>query len=58
MVQKLNLNYDEVLDVFNRLGSYRKTAKVFNTSHVTISKILNNYIKDNEKYNLKNIKRL
>lgn len=55
MSEKLNLNYDEVLEVFNNLGSYRKTAKFFNTSHPTISKILNNPIKDNEKYNLKNI---
>ena len=57
MSRKLDLDYEEVLNTYNQLNSYRKTAKHFNTSHTTIINLLNNHIKDNEKFNLNSIQR-
>ncbi len=57
MSRKLDLDYEEVLNIYNQLNSYRKTAKHFNTSHTTIINLLNNHIKDNEKFNLNSIQR-
>lgn len=56
-MKKVNLNYDEVRTAYDQLHSLRKTAKCFDVSHETISKILKSdiHIKDLEKYNLKNI---
>ena len=55
-MRKIDLNYEEVLNLYEKYGNYRDVASKLNVSVSTVYRTLNNNkIKYLEKYNLKNI---